>query len=74
MAGDWKNATRDMVLESENRAFAFALPSLRDVADRMHAESRLDSVVGGCFICRDPLNNCPTPADCGIEKPGADRG
>lgn len=70
MADRWKDRTRDMVLDRENQAFAFAMPSLRGPADRM----RIESVVGGCFICRDPLNNCPTPADCGIEKPGADRG
>lgn len=58
---DWSERVRDAVLAQENRAFAYALPNLRDIADRMHVE--------GCFICEDPLTDCDTPERCGIAKP-----
>lgn len=64
-APDWKERTRERVQAQANLAFVYAMPSLRDAADRMRLE--------GCFICGDPLSQCETPADCGIAKPESAR-
>lgn len=66
---EWQEKTRDMVLDQENRAFAFRMPNLRDISDRMRVES-----VEGCFICLDAIAECPTPQRCGIGKPEAKGG
>lgn len=45
-------------------------------ADALDAQDRMRALVLarqnralGCFICGNPIDDCPTPAQCGIETP-----